>query len=109
MIHRTMTGLTLGLLLLAPVSAMETEVLFDGTTINDWSTARDQARLDQEFSVSELTGDESPPSLLWRFVSKGVAFQRPVPHASHCPRLRPVPRTREKRRRAVPVGLQGEG
>ena len=74
MIRKTTTGWILGLILLAPVSAMETEVLFDGTAINDWSTARDQTRLDQEFSVSELAGDESPPSLLWRFVSKGVAF-----------------------------------
>jgi len=68
------TGMILGLILLAPLSAMETEVLFDGTVPGDWSTARDQARLDREFSVSELTCDGSHPSLLWRFVSKGVAF-----------------------------------
>ena len=47
MIRRMTTGLTLGLLLglllIAPLSAMETEVLFDGTVPNDWSTARDQA------------------------------------------------------------------
>ena len=68
------TGMILGLILFAPLSAMETEVLFDGTVSGDWSTARDQARLDREFSVSELAREDGQSSLLWRFVSKGVAF-----------------------------------
>jgi hypothetical protein len=64
----------LGWILCASLSAMETQVLFDGNSPGDWNTARDEARLAREFSVSELKGDGSPASLVWRFVSKGVVF-----------------------------------
>ena len=52
----------------------ETEVLFDGTVIGDWDTARDQARLASEFSRSELTAMADPPALRWRFVPKATLF-----------------------------------
>lgn len=54
--------------------ADETEVLFDGSGIDGWDTARDQQRLEREFAVSELTVVPAPPALAWRFVSKGVSF-----------------------------------
>ncbi len=54
--------------------ALETEVLFEGTNIGDWSTMRDQARLDREFALSEVVGAKDPAALQWRFISKGVAF-----------------------------------
>jgi len=59
------------------------EVLFDGTTLEGWDTARDSARLKREFAVSELALTPSRNALRWRFVSKGVAFndiflRRPV-------------------------------
>ena len=53
---------------------LETEVLFDETGVQDWSTARDEQRLRREFSVSQLTQSEKPAGLRWRFVSKGVTF-----------------------------------
>jgi hypothetical protein len=56
------------------VRADETEVLFDGSGIGGWDTARDQQRLKREFAVSELTAVPAPPALAWRFVSKGIAF-----------------------------------
>lgn len=74
MIRRLSTGLLLGWLLCASLPATETEVLFDGTSADAWSTARDEARLAKELSVSEVTCAGSPASLVWRFVSKGVAF-----------------------------------
>ncbi len=57
-----------------PASAEETEILFDGSQIRDWTTQRDRDRLSREFSVSALTAELSPPALAWRFISKGVPF-----------------------------------
>ena len=45
--------------------ADETEVLFDGSGIGGWDTARDQQRLEREFAVSELTVVPTPPALAW--------------------------------------------
>ena len=72
------TGLLGVLVILAcsttSVFAEETEVLFDGASISDWDTARDQARLAAEFSRSELTAMANPPALRWRFVPKATLF-----------------------------------
>ena len=55
--------------------ARESELLFDGGQTNVWSTARDAARLDKEFAVSDLVQAEEPAALRWRFVPKpGTAF-----------------------------------
>ncbi len=64
-------------------TATETEVLFDGTGIADWTTARDSQRLADEFSLSELKGVADPAALQWRFVTRGIVFndiflQRPI-------------------------------
>ncbi|MBI3922152.1 MAG: beta-galactosidase, partial [Armatimonadetes bacterium] len=56
------------------VAAEETEVLFDGSTIADWDTSRDQSRLEREFSLSELKKTSNPDALRWRFVPRGVTF-----------------------------------
>jgi hypothetical protein len=58
----------------ASASAEETEILFDGSHIGDWTTQRDRDRLSREFSTSELTATSPPSALMWRFVSKGVPF-----------------------------------
>jgi len=68
---------------LSVAAASESLVLFDGSPATAWDTARDQARLGREFSVSELV--QAPGCLRWRFVSKGVSFndiflRRQVPH-----------------------------
>ena len=57
-----------------PAVAVETEVLFDGTSIADWSPMRDGARIERELSLSELIAVEDPAALQWRFVSRGPAF-----------------------------------
>ena len=81
---RTTTALALTLTLLASLTtATETEVLFDGTGIADWTNARDVQRLAKEFSLSELTGVQNPAALQWRFVTRGIPFndiflQRPI-------------------------------
>ena len=51
-----------------------TETLFDGTAPSRWDTGRDAGRLEREYSASELRIDGEPPSLLWRFASRGPAF-----------------------------------
>ena len=73
-------GPTLGL-----AQPVETEVLFAGSGAEQWDTARSRARLEQEFSSSELGQAESDGQavLTWRFVSRGVGFndiflRRPV-------------------------------
>ena len=72
---RHFAALTLVLSLFAALAgAAETEVLFDGTGVGDWSTSRDDQRLASEFSLSELKRTEEPAALQWRFVSKGVPF-----------------------------------
>lgn len=84
-------GQRLGLLcitactLCAGVWGLETEVLFDGNGVADWTTARDADRLNREFSLSEVTQATDPPALHWRFVSRGVTFNdlflmRPILH-----------------------------
>jgi len=60
--------------LAASLAAKETEVLFDGKGVEQWDTARDQARLRREFAASEVKQSSEPDALLWRFVSKGVTF-----------------------------------
>lgn len=54
--------------------ALETEVLFDGRSADDWTTSRDATRLDREFSLSELGVSGEPPALRWRFLSRGASF-----------------------------------
>jgi len=54
--------------------AAETEVLFDGAGLADWTTARDASRLNREFSLSEVTQTQDPPALRWRFVSREISF-----------------------------------
>lgn len=54
--------------------ADQTETLFDGRNVADWSTRRDAGRLAAEFSVSEVTKTADGSALSWRFVSRGVAF-----------------------------------
>ncbi|NPV47794.1 MAG: hypothetical protein HPY69_12600 [Armatimonadetes bacterium] len=54
--------------------ALETEVLFDGQSADDWTTSRDATRLHREFSLSDLAISGEPPALHWRFVSRGVTF-----------------------------------
>lgn len=54
--------------------ATETEVLFDGNGLADWTTARDAERLNREFSLSAVTQAADPAALRWRFVSRGVTF-----------------------------------
>lgn len=58
----------------AGAEASVTEVLFDGRNVGDWDTARDQSRLDREFSRSELVHTPNPDALQWQFVSRGVSF-----------------------------------
>jgi len=62
------------LALCAPVLALETEVLFDGTNCDEWDEARDAARLAREYSLSELKPVTDPAALSWRFASKEVSF-----------------------------------
>ena len=54
--------------------ATETEVLFDGKGIGDWTTSRDDERLKKEFSLSELTQTQDPAALRWHFVPKDAGF-----------------------------------
>lgn len=54
--------------------ADDVQLLYDGTTLTDWSTQRDSERLSKEFSLAETTIAGDPPYLQWRFVSRGVAF-----------------------------------
>ncbi len=63
-----------GLRLVFSLSAVETEVLFDGGDPRAWSTARDGARLARELAVSELCAASAPPALQWSFVPRGVSF-----------------------------------
>jgi hypothetical protein len=69
-------SLALGCALLLGVTcqADDIEVLYDGTSLTDWSTQRDSERLRSEFSLAETTIAGTPPYLQWRFISKGVAF-----------------------------------
>ncbi|MEI6503753.1 MAG: hypothetical protein WCP21_22310, partial [Armatimonadota bacterium] len=72
-------------LVCAGAGAVETDVLFDGTGVADWSTARDPDRLNREFSLSEVTQATAPAALRWRFVPRDSAFNdlfltRPVQH-----------------------------
>ncbi len=75
--NRTLGFLALGLMLLALcVTAIpdETEVLFEGSDAAAWDRARDQARLDKEFNVDEITPAADPASILWRFNPKDTSF-----------------------------------
>lgn len=45
------------------LEAVETEVLFDGSVVEKWDPARDEARLAREFSRSELAAQGDPPAL----------------------------------------------
>ena len=66
--------LTVLLLACRATLALETETLFDGTHLHDWSTARDDHRLKKELSLSELVAAKDPAALQWRFVSRGIGF-----------------------------------
>ena len=57
-----------------PLKAIETEILFDGSAVEKWDTARDQARLTREFARNELVADGSPRALRWRFALREAAF-----------------------------------
>jgi len=66
---------TLLMSLFAPLTrATETEVLFNGTGIGDWSTSRDEQRLAKELILSELVSVSDPVSLRWRFIPRGIGF-----------------------------------
>lgn len=56
------------------VQGAELQVLFDGKSAGLWQTQRDEARLHQELALSELRADRAEGSLVWRFESKGPAF-----------------------------------
>ncbi len=84
--------------LYAVAAAEEVEVLFQGSEVSDWSTARDPDRLSREFSLSEVVGVKEPPALQWRFVSRGVTFNDLF-------LMRPV----ERPFRALRVRLKNEG
>ncbi|NCO43082.1 MAG: hypothetical protein COZ06_23600 [Armatimonadetes bacterium CG_4_10_14_3_um_filter_66_18] len=71
---RSIHAVALYLCLSTPLFAVETEVLFEGFDLADWSTQRDQERLKQEFSLSEVAAAKDPAALQWRFVSKGIGF-----------------------------------
>lgn len=87
---RTSTAVRLAAGILAVASATcalasERLVLFDGSSAAAWDTARDLARLEREFSISELSQQRNPTCLRWRFVSRGVSFndvflRRQVPY-----------------------------
>lgn len=62
------------LLLCGAAGAVETDILFDGTGVTDWSTARDPDRLSREFSLSEVTQATDPPALRWRFIPRDAVF-----------------------------------
>jgi len=87
-----------GMLGAAALHAAETEKLFDGTGATEWSTLRDDVRLDQELSLSELKPVADPPALLWRFASKGVGFNDIF-------LMRPI----ERRFEAIRVRVKNEG
>ena len=54
--------------------AEETQVVFDGTGVGVWDRARDPERLAREFVVDDVSQGNTPQSLSWRFVSRGVPF-----------------------------------
>jgi len=75
------------------VRAVETEVLFDGSSVEKWDIARDENRLSREFSRSELVAQASPPALRWRFVPKEATFndiflRKPLAHPFTTVRVR---------------------
>jgi hypothetical protein len=73
-VRHELTLAILGLAWSLPVGA-EVEVLFEGTSTDDWSTARDAERLRSEFAVSEVRGDEAQEGVVWRFVPRpGTGF-----------------------------------
>ena len=71
---RTLLPLILILIPSLHALATETEVLFDGKDISDWTTSRDDERLKKEFSLSELAKSEAPSALRWRFIPRDAAF-----------------------------------
>lgn len=72
---KMLVAFMLTLSLVAPLArATETEVLFDGSGSGDWSTARDEQRLNKELTLSELVSVSNPAALLWHFSPKGVGF-----------------------------------
>ena len=76
-INRRLGFAALGFMLLALcVTAMadETEVLFEGNNAAAWDRARDQARLDKEFNLDEVTPATDPASILWHFTPKDAGF-----------------------------------
>lgn len=89
----TLAAILLLFTLPSVVCAVETEVLFDGSVIDKWDTARDEARLSREFSRSELAAQSNPPVLRWRFVPKQAAFndiflRKPLAHPFTTVRVR---------------------
>ena len=66
----------------AAAGADETEIVFDGAGIADWSTGRDSARLAKEFSLSELSAASDPAALQWRFVVRDAGFNDKIGRAS---------------------------
>jgi hypothetical protein len=51
-----------------------TDVLYDDTTLTDWGTARDAARMQSEFTRDVLALAPGGAALDWQFVSRGVVF-----------------------------------
>ncbi len=90
---KLLTALTVLLLTHRATLALETETLFDGTNLHDWSVARDDERLKREFSLSELAAAKEPAALQWRFVSRGIGFNdiflmKPIERRFDCVRVR---------------------
>ena len=74
MIVRHACPLAAALALSAICLAIETDVLFDGSDASAWDPGRDQARLDRELSLHEMTQATDPAALSWRFVPKEFSF-----------------------------------
>ncbi len=92
---RSIAARTLALTLFAATlaHAAETEVLYDGAGVGDWTTSRDEQRIAKELALSELTGVADPAALQWRFIPKGIGFNdifltRPIARRFDTIRLR---------------------
>lgn len=63
---------------LIPARAVETEVVFDGSGVDGWTSSREPERQAREFYRNELTtsapSPSKPLSLLWNFTVRDAAF-----------------------------------
>jgi hypothetical protein len=103
---RTALAWILVVLVVASVSAEETEVLFDGSQIRDWTTQRDQDRLSREFRQRGDGGIVATgPHMAVHF--EGGAIQRPLFDEADIPAIPVDSRAGSKRRRTFSVLGQG--